>query len=51
MAETKLSLPGDVMSWIGETVGQPVTSADRIPGGATREAWYVDAADPGGRTR
>ena len=51
MAETELSLPDDVVSWISETVGLSVTRTDRIPGGATREAWYVDAADAAGRTR
>lgn len=38
-------MPPDIVSWIGEVVGQPLLAADRIPGGATREGWFVDTAD------
>jgi aminoglycoside phosphotransferase (APT) family kinase protein len=51
VADVKLALPEDVIGWIEETTGQPMMSADRIPGGATREGWFVDVAAPGGATR
>ena len=47
----ELALPDDVISWIEEVAGQPVTGANRIPGGATREGWFIDVAGPGGGTR
>jgi aminoglycoside phosphotransferase (APT) family kinase protein len=47
----KLALPDDVITWIEALTGQPVTAADRIPGGATREGWFVDVAGPDGSTR
>ena len=50
MPETKLKLPSDVLEWIADTTGQPVTGADRIPGGASREGWFVDV-DADGATR
>ena len=51
MAQVKLTLPEDVISWIQSVTGEPVTEADRIPGGATREGWFVDVATPEGSTR
>ena len=51
MADNKLTLPDDVRAWIEETTGHKMTGADRIPGGATREGWFVDVAAPGGTTR
>jgi aminoglycoside phosphotransferase (APT) family kinase protein len=50
MAEI-LSLPSDVTRWVEEVSGQPVTRTDRIPGGATREAWYVDVGTGTGAVR
>jgi aminoglycoside phosphotransferase (APT) family kinase protein len=47
----ELALPDDVLGWIEETAGQPVTNADRIPGGASREGWFIDVAAPDGGTR
>ncbi len=47
----KLELPADILAWIEETTGQPVTGADRIPAGASHEGWYVDTAAPGGGNR
>lgn len=44
MTETTLTLPDDVLSWIAEVAGSPVTGADRIPGGASREGWFVTVA-------
>jgi aminoglycoside phosphotransferase (APT) family kinase protein len=51
MAQVKLALPDDVIEWIETVTDQPVTAADRIPGGATREGWFVDVATPEGATR
>ena len=51
MPDVQLSLPDDVVAWIEETTGQPVTRTDRIPGGATREGWFVDVAASGDGTR
>lgn len=48
MADATLSLPDDVINWVSEVTGGEVVRADRIPGGATREAWYVDVRDVGG---
>jgi aminoglycoside phosphotransferase (APT) family kinase protein len=45
-----LELPSEVLEWIEDTTGQAVTVADRIPGGASREGWFVDV-DSGGATR
>ncbi|HET6966025.1 MAG TPA: phosphotransferase family protein [Acidimicrobiales bacterium] len=45
------SLPEDVLSWIASAAGAPVVSADRIPGGATREGWFVDVGRPEGPVR
>jgi len=44
MADDPLRLPDDLIEWVAETVGGPVTSATRVPGGASREAWFVDVA-------
>jgi aminoglycoside phosphotransferase (APT) family kinase protein len=41
----ELSLPDELLTWIEETTGGRVTSSDRIPGGASREAWFVDVSD------
>ena len=51
VAQVKLTLPDDILAWIEDAAGQPVTGADRIPGGATREGWFVDvkARDGGER--
>jgi aminoglycoside phosphotransferase (APT) family kinase protein len=42
-AADSLTLPGDVLSWIGEVVG-PVAAAHRISGGGVRQGWFVDVA-------
>jgi aminoglycoside phosphotransferase (APT) family kinase protein len=39
------------VAWIEETTEQAVTRTDRIPGGATREGWFVDVAAPGRGSR
>src|SRR5436309_1784709 len=51
MAQVKLMLPEDVISWIESVTGQAVSKADRIPGGATREGWFVDVTTPEETTR
>jgi aminoglycoside phosphotransferase (APT) family kinase protein len=44
---TELMLPADVLAWIQEAAGAPVVRADRIPGGGTRQGWFVDIGQPG----
>jgi aminoglycoside phosphotransferase (APT) family kinase protein len=51
MAEATLKLPDDVVAWIEETAAQTVIATDRIPGGATREGWFVDVDGGGGTKR
>ena len=51
MAQVKLTLPDDILAWIEDAAGQPVTGADRIPGGASREGWFVDVKAPDGGDR
>jgi aminoglycoside phosphotransferase (APT) family kinase protein len=43
-----LSLPADVLAWIEEVAGGRVVFADRKPGGARKEAWFVDVEQPDG---
>jgi aminoglycoside phosphotransferase (APT) family kinase protein len=45
-----VGLPDSITAWIGEVMGAPVTAAKRVPGGASREAWFVDVAVEGGPT-
>lgn len=40
--ETPLTLPDDVLDWIASVNGGTVINAERIPGGGTREGWFVD---------
>jgi aminoglycoside phosphotransferase (APT) family kinase protein len=42
MAEDSLALPADIVAWMAEVTGGAVVSTTRVPGGATREAWFVD---------
>lgn len=51
MVEAKLSLPADIIGWVEEVTAGSVVDADRIPGGGTREAWYVDVRPDGGEVR
>jgi aminoglycoside phosphotransferase (APT) family kinase protein len=37
-----VALPDDLADWIEETAGGRLVSADRMPGGARKEAWFVD---------
>ncbi len=43
-----VALPDDLVSWVEEVGGGRVTAADRRPGGARKEAWYVDLERPDG---
>jgi len=45
-----LTLPDDVTAWVGSVTGRAVTRAERIPGGATREGWFVDVEPAEGAT-
>jgi aminoglycoside phosphotransferase (APT) family kinase protein len=46
-----LRLPDDILDWIAEESGGTVGAAHRVPGGASREAWFIDVVDPDGTTR
>ncbi len=43
-----LTLPEDLVSWVEEVGGGRLTLADRKPGGARKEAWYIDLERPDG---
>jgi len=43
-----VALPDDLVSWVEDVGGGRVTAADRKPGGARKEAWYVDLERPDG---
>lgn len=43
MADEKLELPDDIVPWIEELTGAHVVATNRVPGGASREAWFIDA--------
>jgi aminoglycoside phosphotransferase (APT) family kinase protein len=43
-----LGLPDDLVSWIESVGGGRVVTADRMPGGARKEAWFVDLEDARG---
>src|SRR5205823_3111267 len=36
------ALPADLVAWIEDIAGGRVTRVDRQPGGARKEAWFVD---------
>jgi aminoglycoside phosphotransferase (APT) family kinase protein len=44
-------LPADILTWVEEVARGPVSRANRVPGGATREAWHVDVTQPDGTVR
>ena len=44
MNDGALGLPDDLVSWIEEVGGGRVVLADRMPGGARKEAWFIDVA-------
>jgi aminoglycoside phosphotransferase (APT) family kinase protein len=41
-------LPDDLVSWMEEVGGGRVVLAERKPGGARKEAWFIDLAGPDG---
>src|SRR5580704_1143835 len=43
-----VELPEDLIAWVEEVGGGQVTLADRRPGGARKEAWFVDLEKPDG---
>jgi aminoglycoside phosphotransferase (APT) family kinase protein len=45
-----VALPDDLVSWLEEVGGGRLTLADRKPGGARKEAWFVDLQQPDGTT-
>ncbi len=45
-----VSLPDDLVTWIEEVGGGRLLAADRKPGGARKEAWYVDLEAADGST-
>jgi aminoglycoside phosphotransferase (APT) family kinase protein len=47
MPEAALSLPDDIVRWIAEEAGGEVVATNRVPGGASREAWFVDVRRDG----
>jgi hypothetical protein len=46
---TATALDEDIVSWIEETTGLPVTAANRIPGGGTRQGWFIDLRGQDGK--
>ena len=42
MNEGAVGLPDDLVSWIEEVGAGRVVLADRMPGGARKEAWFID---------
>ena len=47
MPEAALSLPDDIVGWIADEAGGEVVATNRVPGGASREAWFVDVRRDG----
>ena len=47
MPEAVLSLPDDIVRWIEDETGGEVVATKRVPGGASREAWFVDVRRAG----
>ncbi len=43
-----VSLPDDLVAWVEEVGGGTLVAADRRPGGARKEAWFVDVSGPDG---
>lgn len=48
---SEVTLPDAVTAWIEEVIGGRVILADRRPGGARKEAWFVDVEAPDGNRR
>jgi hypothetical protein len=41
-------LDPDIVSWLEQVTGMPLAGANRIPGGGTRQGWFVDLRAPDG---
>ena len=41
-------IPPDLVEWIEATTAGEVTELRRVPGGASREAWFVDVRTEAG---
>jgi aminoglycoside phosphotransferase (APT) family kinase protein len=48
VSDGAVGLPDDLVSWIEEVGSGRVVLADRMPGGARKEAWFIDLAGPDG---
>ncbi len=44
MNESAVGLPDELVPWIESVGGGRLLSADRMPGGARKEAWFIDVA-------
>ena len=42
MSDGAAELPADLLSWMEDVGGGRVVLADRMPGGARKEAWFID---------
>jgi aminoglycoside phosphotransferase (APT) family kinase protein len=47
MADTALLLPDDIVEWMESATSGRVVATNRVPGGASREAWFVDVERDG----
>lgn len=45
MTGTRREIPADVTDWIAETTGAERVEVKQVAGGASRQAWFVDADD------
>ncbi|MGH8982673.1 MAG: phosphotransferase family protein [Acidimicrobiia bacterium] len=48
MLDDPLALPAHITRWIEDATGASVERVDRRPGGARKEAWFVDCRGPDG---
>jgi aminoglycoside phosphotransferase (APT) family kinase protein len=48
MSDTTVVLPDDLVDWVEAVAGGRLALADRKPGGARKEAWFVDIQRPDG---
>ena len=49
MNDGSVGLPDDMVAWIEMVGGGRLVSADRMPGGARKEAWFIDLEDGNGK--
>jgi aminoglycoside phosphotransferase (APT) family kinase protein len=50
MTERAISLDDEIRAWIELVTASQLVHADRIPGGGTREGWFIDVEDSTGIT-